>query len=89
MQINFVGKRKNTKGTRDPGHDKIKASKILVHSCTTFLCCLGDEIYDPYRNQNMNKGRCKKKKRIYLGLCPKTSDPTHPLRTFWTPLSEK
>lgn len=28
MQINFVGKRKNTKGTRDPGHDKTKASKI-------------------------------------------------------------
>ena len=28
----------------------------LVHSCTIFLCCLGDEIYidDPYRNQNMN-----------------------------------
>ena len=25
---NFLGTRKNTKGTRDPGHDKTKASRI-------------------------------------------------------------
>ena len=26
----------------------------VVHSCTIFLCCLDGEIYDPYRNPNMN-----------------------------------
>ena len=35
-----------------------------------------------------NKGRCQKKTYLF-GTLSQTSDPTHPPRTFGTPLSEK
>ena len=34
-----------------------------------------------------HQGRCQKKR--FFGTCSQTSDPTHPPRTFGTPLSEK
>ena len=39
-------------------HEREKRTdgKMAVHSCTKIFlfCCLDDEIYDPYRNPNMN-----------------------------------
>ena len=36
-------------GFAEPG-----AGEEIVHSCTIFLCCLDGEIFDTYRNPNMN-----------------------------------